>query len=137
MSRNRLYVFLLSVVLLLPITNYAAEQDFKNTLIDEVDVSGTGYYGRLLVVGDDNDDGIKESIYLKLSPKYMEYVWKPGWEARRRDTAYHNKGIKLSKSPDWLASLLSASLQQNNAVGARWDAKFNGDAGCVHPPQFY
>ena len=87
MSRNRLYVFLLSVVLLLPITNYAAEQDFKNTLIDEVDVSGTGYYGRLLVVGDDNDDGIKESIYLKLSPKYMEYVWKPGWEVRRRTSA--------------------------------------------------
>ena len=135
MSLNRFYAGLFSVVLLLPLPSQAADQLFKNTVIDEVDISGTGYYGRLLVAEDLNNDGAKESIYLKMSPKYMEYVWNKDRAARRHDKAYHKKGVKLSKSPDWFASFVSASLRQNNSIGARWDASFNGEEGCVHPSQ--
>ena len=96
-------------------------------------MTGTGYYGRLLVAADFNKDGIKETIYLRMSQKYLDYIFNEKRWARRKDKAYHKKGLKLSKTPEWSASFVAASLRPNNSVGAIWEASFNINEACVHP----
>ena len=112
-----------------------AELRYKDAVVDAIDVNGTGDYGRLLVAGDFNKDGITESIYLKMSQKYLDYIFNEDRWARRKDKAYHKKGLKLSKTPDWFASFVAASLRPNNSVGAKWEASFNVNESCLHPSQ--
>ena len=107
----------------------------KDTVIDEIDISGTGYYGRLLVSEDFNNDGNKEFVYIKLSPSYMNYVWSSEGMKKRNDKNYNQKGIELSKSPEWFASFLWSKINGNKPVLASREANFNGNLGCVHPSQ--
>ena len=132
MSRNRFYAGLFSVVLLLPLPSHAADQLFKNTVIDEVDISGTGYYGRLLVAEDLNNDGAKESIYLKMSPKYMEYVWNKDRAARRQDKAYHKKGVKQRAPTGLPASCLHPCGRTIPSAPAGTPALMERKAACIH-----
>ena len=98
---------------------------FKNTIVDEVNTSGTHYYGRTIVVEDFNNDGIKEILYMRLSSEYLVFQNKEN----------NQKGIKLSKSPGWRASFIPTVMLPDKSVGPRWKVKFNGDLGCVYPSQ--
>jgi len=134
-------------ILFFPFTDNAIAVSLKDTVIDEIDTSGTGYYGRLLVSEDFNNDGTKELVYIKLSPSYMNYVWSSHGKGKRNDKDYNQRGIELSKSPEWFASFLPSKMKGNKPVKkstqwstphtrvGSWEAKFNGDLGCVHPSQ--
>ena len=116
-------VFALAALMFAPLSAFSqAEVNYKDSVVDEIDVTGTGYYGRLLVAGDFNKDGIKESIYLRMSQKYLDYIFNEERWARRKDKAYH-KGLKLSKTPEWSASFVAASLRSNNLL-VQYGSKF-------------
>ena len=135
-SRNcQFYALFFSGILFLSFANNAAAFSLKDTAVDEIDISGTEYYGRLLVAEDFNNDGITEILYIRLSPEYMNYVWSSKGQAKRKDKSYNKQGMKLSKSPEWFASFLPSTMQKNKPVSGRWQAKFNSDVGCVHPSQ--
>ena len=128
--------FILATLLLASLPEFSqAEVKHKDAVVDEIDITGTGYYGRLLVAGDFNKDGTKESIYLKMSPKYLDYIFNEERWARRQDKAYHKKGLKLSKTPDWSTSFVTGYLRSNNSVDASWQVTFNVEESCVHPSQ--
>ena len=132
-------LFLWSTLTALMLTSVPAfsqiDAHYKDVVVDEINVTGTGYYGRLLTAGNFNKDDINESIYLKMSQGYLDYVFNENRWARRQDKAYHNKGLKLSKTPDWSFSFVTAFLSPNNSVGAAWQVTFKGEESCVHPSQ--
>ena len=134
MSMIKQFVFLLFAFCILPFTSKATDLIFKNTVVDEVNISGTDYYGRLIAIEDFNNDGIKEIFYLRLSRNYLDYVFL-NREANFHNKAYHQKGLKLSKSKAWLASFVPTVSLQDKSVGPRWNVNFNLDVGCVHPSQ--
>ena len=51
----------------------AQADDYRHKTTTEFNVNGTGYYGRLAVTGDFNNDEQDEMIYLKMSSTYMDY----------------------------------------------------------------
>ena len=63
------------VAFLLGFTGLAQADDYRHKTTTEFNVNGTGYYGRLAVTGDFNNDGRDEMVYLRMSPKYMDYNW--------------------------------------------------------------
>ena len=113
-----------------------AEVRYKDALVDEIDVTGTGYYGRLLLAGDFNNDGQDELLYMRMSSTYMDYVWKP-MATKKDDVQYHKAGIKLAKKnpKDWHAKFVPYRLTASKKRGAYWNAKFNGSDGCIQPSQ--
>ena len=113
-----------------------AKLKYKEAHVDEVNVTGTGYYGRLLLVGDFNSDGKNELLYMRMSSKYMDYLWKY-IATRKDDLEYQKAGIKLArKNPqDWHAGFVPSRLTDSNKRGAYWNAKFNGSDGCIQPAQ--
>ena len=114
-SRNcQFYTLFFSGILFLSFANNAAAFSLKDTAVDEIDISGTEYYGRLLVAEDFNNDGITEILYIRLSPEYMNYVWSSKGQAKRKDKSYNKQGMKLSKSPEWFASFLPSTMQKTN-----------------------
>ena len=130
----QLVSFICAVFLITGTTAVAAETSFQNKIVDEIDISGTGYYGRLILADDFNKDGKDEILYMRMSQKYLDYVWKP-MATKKNDKPYHKKGVKLSKSPDWFASFVPYTLKPDHSRGAYWNAKFNGEVGCIHPAQ--
>ena len=56
-------------------TGLAHADDYRHKTTTEFNVNGTGYYGRLAVTGDFNNDERDEMIYLKMSSTYMDYNW--------------------------------------------------------------
>ena len=130
MSMIKQCVFLLFAFCILPFTSKATDLFFKNTVVDEVNISGTDYYGRLIAVEDFNNDGIKEIFYLRSSRNYHDYLM-----ASDNSKAYHQKGLKLSKNTTWLTSFVPTVLLPDKSVGPRWNVNFNLDVGCVQPSQ--
>ena len=50
---------------LLGFTGLSQADDYRHKTITEFNVNGTGYYGRLAVTGDFNNDGRDEMLYLR------------------------------------------------------------------------
>ena len=63
------------IALLVVFTGIAQADDYRHKITTEFNVNGTGYYGRLAVTGDFNNDGRDEMLYLRMSPLYMDYNW--------------------------------------------------------------
>ena len=130
-------VFALTILMLAPISAFSqAEVSYKDAVVDEIDITGTGYYGRLLLAGDFNDDGQDELLYMRMSSAYMDYVWKP-MATKKDDVQYHKAGIKLAKKnpTDWHAEFVPYRLTASKKRGAYWNAEFSGSDGCIQPSQ--
>ena len=124
------------VAFLLGFTGLAQADDYRHKTTTEFNVNGTGYYGRLAVTGDFNNDGRDEMVYLRMSPKYMDYNWSS--KAKRRNVAYAQKGISMAKADPkgWSAEFVTYAMQSNGKRGASWNVSFSFDpVGCIHPSQ--
>ena len=129
------FALILSGTLFFLFADNAAAFSSKDGVVDEVDISGTRYYGRVLAADDFNNDGTVEFIYIEPSPRYMEYVWSSEGQSKKYDKNYNKQGIRLSKSSEWFASFLPSTIENGRPVEGKWQAKFNGNLGCVHPSQ--
>jgi hypothetical protein len=125
---------------LLGFSGIAQADDYRHKTTTEFNVNGTGYYGRLALTGDFNNDGRDEMLYLRMSPTYMDYQWSD--KAKRRNVAYAQKGIAMAKAdPDkWSAEFVTYTMQSSGKRGASWNVSFNGNSrlapvGCIQPSQ--
>ena len=124
------------VAFLLGFTGLAQADDYRHKTTTEFNVNGTGYYGRLAVTGDFNNDGRDEMVYLRMSPKYMDYNWSS--KTKRRNMAYAQKGMSMANADPkgWSAEFVTYTMQSNGKRGASWNVSFSFDpVGCIHPSQ--
>ena len=61
------FALILSGTLFFLFADNAAAFSSKDGVVDEVDISGTRYYGRVLAADDFNNDGTLEFIYIEPS----------------------------------------------------------------------
>ena len=129
------FVVFFSSILILWANFVRADIPYKENPVDEIDITDTGYYGRLLLAGDFNNDSKKELLYIRLSSTYMRYHWHN--TAKRNDAAYHKAGMKLAqKNPQvWNSKFVTHTLNSSNRRGESWNVKFNGTDGCIQPSQ--
>ena len=90
---------------------------------------------RLIVVGDFNNDGIKEYLGLSMSQKYLLYAWGDKRISKKNDKKYWEKGVELSKDPSWSAEFNTHTLGASNSLNGKWKIKIEGRQTCVHPTQ--
>lgn len=124
------------VAFLLGFTGLAQADDYRHKTTTEFNVNGTGYYGRLAVTGDFNNDGRDESLYLRESPLYMDYNWSS--KSKRGNVSYAQKGISMAKADPkgWSAKFIAYTMQSNGKRGASWNVSLMGETvGCIHPSQ--
>ena len=124
------------VAFLLGFTGLAQADDYRHKTTTEFNVNGTGYYGRLAVTGDFNNDGRDEMVYLRMSPKYMDYNWSS--KTKRRNMAYAQKGMSMANADPkgWSSTFVPYTMQSNGKRGASWNVSFSHDpVGCIHPSQ--
>ena len=121
-------------------TGLAYADDYRHKITTEFNVNGTGYYGRLALTGDFNNDGRDEMLYLRMSPLYMDYNWSS--KAKRRNVAYALKGISMAKAdPDkWSSHFVTYTMLSSGKRGASWNVSWNGNdrlapVGCIQPSQ--
>ena len=140
LGRKKQMKKLLAVLSVVLFANQASADDYKQKPTKEINLTGTGYYGRLLLAGDFNNDGQQEMLYLKMSDTYMRYHW--GNPAKRKDVSYHKEGIKKAKEdPDqWSAKFIAHKMTSSGKRGASWRVSFNGQdtsapVGCIQPSQ--
>ena len=132
--------FFISVEILIGFTNILRADDYRHKTTTEFNVDGTGYYGRLAVTSDFNNDGRDEMLYLRMAETYMEYNWSS--KAKRRNVAYAKEGIKrATKDPnEWSAKFVTYTMLKSGKRGASWSVSFNGNkrlapVGCIQPSQ--
>ena len=125
---------------LLGFTGLSQADDYRHKTITEFNVNGTGYYGRLAVTGDFNNDGRDEVLYLRESSTYMDYNWSS--KTKRRNQAYAEAGMRMAKQnpEEWSAEFVTYTMQKSGKRGASWTVSFNGNSrlapvGCIHPSQ--
>ncbi len=114
----------------------AQADDYRHKTTTEFNVNGTGYYGRLAVTGDFNNDGRDEMLYLKESPLYMDYNWSS--KSKRGNVSYAKQGIKQAQQDPkgWSAKFVPYTMQSNGKRGASWNVSLMGETvGCIHPSQ--
>ena len=117
-------------------TGLAYADDYRHKITTEFNVNGTGYYGRLAVTGDFNNDGRDEMLYLRMSPLYMDYNWSS--KTKRRNMAYASAGIRMAKQnpDDWSAEFVAYTMLKSGKRGASWNVNLMGEpVGCIHPSQ--
>ena len=117
-------------------TGLAHSDDYRHKTTTEFNVNGTGYYGRLAVTGDFNNDEQDEMIYLKMSSTYMDYNWSS--KTKRRNEAYAKTGMRMAKQnpEEWSAEFVTYNMQKSGKRGTRWNVNLMGEpVGCIHPSQ--
>ena len=132
--------FSISVEFLIGFSNILWADDYRHKMTTEFNVDGTGYYGRLAITGDFNNDGRDEMLYLRMSETYMEYNWSS--KTKRRNVAYAKEGIRrATRDPDeWTARFVTYTMLKSGKRGASWSVSFNGNrrlapVGCIQPSQ--
>jgi len=124
------------VAFLLGFTGLAQADDYRHKTTTEFNVNGTGYYGRLAVTGDFNNDERDEMIYLKMSSTYMDYNWSS--KTKRRNEAYAKAGMRMAKQnpEEWSAEFVTYNMQKSGKRGTSWNVNLMGEpVGCIHPSQ--
>ena len=117
-------------------TGLAHADDYRHKTTTEFNVNGTGYYGRLAVTGDFNNDERDEMIYLKMSSTYMDYNWSS--KTKRRNEAYAKAGMRMAKQnpEEWSAEFVTYNMQKSGKRGTSWNVNLMGEpVGCIHPSQ--